>query len=236
MRVDCVDLDGAVEQIEGLLQGDGGLVITVNPEIVMHARRDGAYARLLSSAALALADGVGVVWAARRAGCRDLSRVTGVDLVEALAARAAEAGWRIFLVGAAPGVAERAGTVLEARHHGLRIAGTRAGSPDVAEDAATFRQIEEAKPSLVLVAYGFPAQELWIERMRRRSPHTVGIGVGGTFDYLAGDVRRAPGFLRRLGLEWLFRLLVQPWRARRMAVLPLYVLSVLWERPERPEI
>jgi N-acetylglucosaminyldiphosphoundecaprenol N-acetyl-beta-D-mannosaminyltransferase len=231
VRVDDLDTEGTLDRIEELLAAGGHhLVATVNPEFVMLARRDPAFHRLLDSAALCLPDGWGVTWAARRQGRSLATRVTGVDLIPLLAKRAAERGWRLFLLGAAPGVAESVAALLRAEHPALAIAGSHAGVAGPEGDEESLRLIAAAHPDIVLVAYGAPRQELWIARNLAHLEAGVGIGVGGAFDYLSGSVRRAPAWMRRAGLEWLYRLLRQPWRARRMAVLPLFALEVLRAR------
>jgi N-acetylglucosaminyldiphosphoundecaprenol N-acetyl-beta-D-mannosaminyltransferase len=229
VRVDCVGLDGAVAAIGSLIaeRGPTRLVATVNPEFIMRARVDDQFRTALESAALCVADGIGVVWAMRRMGCPQYERVSGSDLVPVLARACAERGWRPFLLGARPGVAEEAAYRLEAGNPGLHVAGTHAGSPRPEDDDDTVRRVSAARPDVLLVAYGAPQQELWIARNRSRLDVPVAIGVGGTLDFLAGRVRRAPRFLRRAHLEWLWRLLLQPARARRMAVLPAYALAVL---------
>jgi N-acetylglucosaminyldiphosphoundecaprenol N-acetyl-beta-D-mannosaminyltransferase len=201
-------------------------VATVNPEFVMHARRDPEFARVLDSAALSLPDGSGVVWAARRQGCALTQAVTGVDLVEPLAALCARRGWRLFLLGAGPGVADELAEKLEAAHPGLSV-GHHAGHPDAWADDDAIEAIRRVLPHILLVAFGAPKQESWIERAGRRVDTPVAIGVGGAFDYLTGRVPRAPAWMRRVGLEWTFRLVRQPWRARRMAVLPAFAFDVL---------
>jgi N-acetylglucosaminyldiphosphoundecaprenol N-acetyl-beta-D-mannosaminyltransferase len=192
----------------------------------MRARVDHEFARVLESADLCLADGSGVVWAARRQGCDISSPVTGVDLISPLAELCARREFRLFLLGAAPGVAAALASRLRSSVPALDVA-THSGSPDPESDEETLALIASHKPHVLLVAYGHPAQELWIDRLKDRLEVTVGIGVGGAFDYLTGRVPRAPAWMRRAGLEWLFRLVRQPWRIRRMAVLPLYALRVL---------
>jgi len=229
VRVDCLNMAGAVDAIARMV-GDHGttrLVATVNPEFVMRARVDEPFREALESAALCLADGIGVVWAMRRQGCPQYERVSGSDLVPLLAARCARRGWRPFLLGSRPGVAAEAARRLEADNPGLQVAGVHVGSPGPEEDDETLRRVGAARPDLLLVAYGAPHQELWIARNLSRLDVPVAIGVGGTFDFLAGRVRRAPGWMRRMHLEWLWRLALQPARVRRMAVLPAYALAVL---------
>lgn len=228
VRVDVVDIPGAVEVIAGLIAGGGHhLVATVNPEFIMRARADDRFAALLESASLCIADGWGVLWASRRLGLPLPERVAGSDLIAPLAERAAAAGWKVFLLGAGPGVAAAAADRLRARFPGLLIVGTHAGEAGPQGDAETIALLDRAGPQLVLVAYGAPKQEYWIARNLARLPAGVGIGVGGAFDFITGRVARAPVWMRRAGLEWLFRLLRQPWRARRMAVLPRFAIEVM---------
>ena len=232
VRVDCVDMAGTMARIGELVERAGpcAQLATVNPEFVMHARADPDFAAILERCDLCLADGIGVVWAARRSGCRLRERVTGSDLLPRLAAECARSGWRPFFLGAMPGVAEEAARRLAAAHPGFQVAGTYSGRPDPSGDAEALARIEAARPDLLLVAYGHPRQERWIARNRDRLPVPVAIGVGGSFDFAAGRVHRAPAWMRRIHLEWFFRLLLQPWRARRMAVLPLFTVRVLTSR------
>lgn len=211
---------------------DGGLhlVATVNPEFVMRAQNDRDFARILESADMCLPDGVGVVWAARRAGCPQREPVAGSDMLPLLAELCARRGYRMFLLGAAPGVADDLAAQLRARHPALQVA-AHAGTPDASGDAESLALIQRHGTQVLLVAYGAPKQEAWIDRLRGRLDVAVAIGVGGAFDYATGRVPRAPAWMRRAGLEWLHRLGRQPWRIRRMAVLPVYALKVLRTGP-----
>ena len=220
-------MPAALERIEQLVEGGGPhQVATVNPEFVMRAQKDRAFARVLEGADLCLPDGVGVVWAARRQGCDLREPVAGVDLVHPLAAMCARHGWRLFLLGAAPGVAGELATRLRAANRGLEV-NAHSGDPDPAHDFETLHRIHDHRADVLLVAFGAPAQELWIDRLKNRMGVAMAIGVGGAFDYLTGRVPRAPLWMRRARLEWLARLVRQPWRVRRMAVLPVYALKVL---------
>jgi len=209
-------------RIEELIESGGPhLVATVNPEFVMRARKDREFARVLDGA-----DGTGVVWAARRQGCEVREPVAGVDLVQPLAAMCSRRGFRLFLLGAAPGVAADLAASLRDANPGLEVA-AHAGSPDSSDDVETVHRIHDHRAQVLLVAYGAPAQELWFDRLQGRLEVSVAIGVGGAFDYLTGRVPRAPAWMRRAGMEWLGRLVRQPWRVRRMAVLPVYAIKVL---------
>jgi N-acetylglucosaminyldiphosphoundecaprenol N-acetyl-beta-D-mannosaminyltransferase len=227
VRVDCLDMGAALAQIERLVE-DGGhhLIATVNPEFVMSAQKDREFARVLESADLCLPDGVGVVWAARRQGCRISTAVPGVDLVPHLAAMCARRGFRLFLLGAQPGVAADLASRLRAEHPGLQVE-SHPGSADPSSDAESLKMIRDHQTQVLLVAFGAPKQELWIDRLKDQLEFSVAVGVGGAFDYLAGRVPRAPVWMRRAGLEWLHRLVRQPWRARRMAALPAFAVKVL---------
>lgn len=190
----------------------------------MRARRDAGLAHVIRAARLVTPDGMGILWAMRLAGRRVPERVTGVDLTLALAERAAEAGYPIFLLGAGPGVAQAAAEALSERFPGLRVAGCWGGSPRPRDDAEAVARIQASGARLALVAYGAPAQELWIARNLPALPGVVAVGVGGALDMLAGRIPRAPRWMRAAGLEWLFRLWRQPWRWRRMLALPHFAL------------
>ena len=232
VAVDDLDEDAAVERIDGFIVAGGPHhVVTVNPEFVMEARRNGAFRRVLAAADLATPDGFGLLLVARWRGRPLRGRVTGVALVDRLAALAAERGYTLFLLGAAPGVAERAALALEQRCPGLRVAGCYAGSPRRADEPDIRARVAAARPDILLVAYGHPAQDLWIARNQPLLRVPVAIGVGGAFDYIAGVVPRAPAWMRRLGLEWLYRLVRQPRRWRRiLTAVPLFLWAALRER------
>ena len=152
--------------------------------------------------------------------------VAGSDMVPLLAAMCERRGFPLFLLGAAPGVADELASRLRSEHPDLQVA-AHSGNPDPSDDAETLRLIHEHHTQVLLVAYGHPKQELWIDRLKHRLGVAMAMGVGGTFDYLTGRVPRAPEWMRKAGLEWAYRLWKQPWRARRMAVLPLYTIKVL---------
>jgi N-acetylglucosaminyldiphosphoundecaprenol N-acetyl-beta-D-mannosaminyltransferase len=219
-------MDEALGRIEGFVdEGGPHLVATVNPEFVMRANEDKEFARVLESADLCLPDGTGVVWAARRQGCTMQGPVAGVDMVALLAAMCARRGFPLFLLGAAPGVADELAAKLRSENPGVKVA-SHPGAPDPSEDAETLKLIHEHNTQVLLVAFGHPKQELWVDRLKNRLGVAVAIGVGGAFDYLTGRVPRAPEWMRKAGLEWSYRLWKQPWRARRMKVLPVFALKV----------
>ncbi len=232
--VDNVTMAQAVEQIAAFAAADSfHHVVTVNPEFIMAARRDPAFAAVLKGADLAVPDGIGLIWAARWRRTPLGQRVAGVDLVDEIAATAARRGLRLYLLGAQPGVAQATADILVKRHPGLAVAGVYAGSPDVREEQVIVSLIRAVRPHILLVAYGAPQQDLWIARNRQRLGVGVAMGVGGAFDFISGRARRAPRWMQRYGLEWLHRLYHEPWRWRRMLALPRFVVAVLSEKQRR---
>jgi N-acetylglucosaminyldiphosphoundecaprenol N-acetyl-beta-D-mannosaminyltransferase len=205
-------------------------VCTINPEFMMIARQDVNFRNILNRADLCVPDGVGLLWAARRRGHPLPERVTGSDGVPKIAERAALTGWRLFFLGAAPGVADKAADILYTRYPGLSIVGIHSGSPAPDEEDAIVQMVNDSGADILFVAYGAPEQDKWIARNLPRLQVKMAMGVGGAFDFIAGVVPRAPLWMRRMGLEWLFRLYLQPWRIRRMLRLPCFVLAVILEK------
>ncbi len=224
VRVDDVTYAQALGILRRAIQERRPHVVTTpNPEFAMLARRAAEFRAALDRAALNIPDGIGLVLAARLAGDRLRAHVQGTDLVLLLAADSAARAERWFLLGGRGDVAERAARVLERDFPGLRIAGAMPGSPLVQDDAAVCAAVRAAgRVDVLLVAYGAPKQEYWLDRNLVALGIPVGIGVGGVFDYVSGSVRRAPEWVRRLHFEWCYRLITQPWRWRRQLALPLF--------------
>jgi len=228
VRVDDVTGDETLALVERFIgERTPHQICTVNPEFIMAAQRDAAFRDVINNATLCPPDGVGVLWAARRLGHPLRERVGGTDMAERIAARAAQLGWRMYFLGAAPGVAEQAAMVLQTRYPGLAVVGTFAGSSALSEENAIVERIRAARPDVLLVAFGAPMQDVWIARNQPRLQAPVGMGVGGAFDFIAGVTRRAPRWVQRLGFEWLHRLIHEPWRWRRQLALPRFVWRVL---------
>lgn len=238
MGFDPLPAEGALAVATRWLSEGAGLrlVVTANPETVMKARRLRELAAALRRADLVVADGVGVVWASRRLGRALPGRVPGIELAEGLLAHCAAAGHPVFLLGGRPAsarrpaVAERAARALARRWPGLEVCGTWHGYFGPQEEPAVLQVVSRARPALLLCGMGCPRQELWLARHAAFLDGcgvTVAIGVGGALDVWAGDVRRAPAFLRRAGLEWLWRLVQQPRRLGRQLQLVRFALEVL---------
>ena len=223
-----VTYEGLLDLVTNFVaSGSPHQICTANPEFVMTAQRDPQFMAVLRSADLVLADGAGLLWAAKRQSRELPERVTGSDGIYRLAERAAQVGWKIYLLGAAPGIAERTAEILQQRYPGLHIAGTFAGSPSEADYPEIAARIKNTDPDILLVAYGAPKQDLWIAEHMQDLQTPVNIGIGGAFDHVTGARRRAPNWLIRLNLEWLWRLITQPWRWRRQLELPQFVWRVL---------
>lgn len=224
--VDDLTMPAALDRLDSFVQtgratGRTHQVATINTDFVVKALDDPELRQTLQECDMATADGMPLVWGGRMLGVPLEGRVTGADLVPALAARAAERGYSLFLLGAAPGVAERAAAALRAQSPDLQIAGILAPpvQPLDQMDPAIVTSIRAAKPDILLVAFGNPKQEKWIARHAAELGVPVMIGVGGTLDFLAGRMRRAPLWMQRAGLEWLFRLLQEPGRLWRRYVV-----------------
>lgn len=217
----------------GGLSGSGGeagvtaAAVSFNPELVVRAQGDPAAAEALLAADLRYPDGVGVVWAAGRRGARGVERVPGIELAERVLAGAAGEGLGVYLLGAAPGVAEAAAEALRGRYPGLWVAGTGHGYFGAGEEPDVVAAVRASGAVILLAALGAPRQELFIHRNRHALGARVALGVGGSFDVWSGRVRRAPGWARSLGVEWLYRLAVDPRRFRRQLALPVFVGRVL---------
>jgi N-acetylglucosaminyldiphosphoundecaprenol N-acetyl-beta-D-mannosaminyltransferase len=202
-------------------------ICTVNPEFIMLAQHDAEFKRILHQSGLNLPDGIGVVWAAKRLGHPLRERVAGSDLVELIADRAQRTGWRIFLLGAAEGVAAQAALILRERYPQANIVGAYAGSPRPEDEADIAARIRSSQADVLLVAYGAPKQDKWIARNIEQTDVAVAMGIGGSLDFIVGAQKRAPQWMQRAGLEWLYRLLREPWRWRRQLALPKFVWQVL---------
>lgn len=224
VRFHAVTERQAIEHIlRELDAGNGGFVVTPNLDHLRRYRSDVPFAALISEASLVLADGTPVVWASRLAGTPLPERVAGSDLISSLSSAAAEAGRSVFLLGGAPGTADAAAAVLVGRHPTLKIVGTACPpmgfEDDPAEMLKLIEQLRAAKPDIVFVALGSPKQEFLIDRIGRTLPQTWWLGVGISLSFLCGEVKRAPRWLQRCGLEWTHRLVQEPRRLFKRYIL-----------------
>lgn len=227
VQVDAVTMAEAVEIVEKLIAaGKPSIVATANAEMLMRATKDAELKAVLNAAELVVPDGAGTVWAAHHLGYKMPERVAGFDLVQELMKLAPSKSQRIFLFGAAAGIADKAKAKAEELYRGINIVGTRNGFFTAADESEIVAQIRAAKPDILLAALGVPKQEKWLAAHKAELKVPVSIGVGGTFDVMAGVVKRAPKWMQRAKLEWLFRAMLQPSRAGRLIALPKFVLKV----------
>lgn len=228
--VHAINMQQATQYLKQKMNsGQKQFVIAQNPEKIMKSRTDEELSSILEEkATLLIADGVGLVIAGRILGLPPIPRVTGVGLFEEMIKVANQEKKRIFLYGASPEVNKKAGEILQQRNPNLQVVGTQDGFEKDTE--LIIQRIQEAKPDFLFVALGTPRQEKWIAQYLDQLPVQLVMGVGGSFDVLTGNVKRAPVWMQKLGIEWLHRLLKQPTRAGRMVNLPRFLWQVLKSR------
>lgn len=227
VTVDAITMADAVARVEKYMDEKAGvLVATANAEMIMRATHDSELKKILNEAALVVPDGAGTVWAAHHLGYEMPERVAGYDLAQELMRQAPAKKRRIFFFGSAPGVAEKAKAKAERLYPGIEIVGVRNGFFSEKDESVIIAEIKAAKPDLLLAALGVPKQEKWLYKHRHELAVPVAIGVGGTLDVMAGVMKRAPYWMQKAKLEWLFRGMLQPKRAGRLLALPKFVLKV----------
>lgn len=227
---DNVTMDEALDRAMELVAENGvpHLVVTPNAEIVQQAGKDEEFSHLIAGADLVIPDGIGVIYASKILGRPLKGRVPGCDFAAGLMERMAKSGHRLFLLGAKPGVAEEAAEKLTAAHPGLVICGTHDGY--FKDDAVAAEAVRNAQADVVFVCLGAPRQEKWIVANGAAAGASLYIGLGGSLDVFAGRVERAPEGWQKLGLEWLYRAIKQPQRLKRVAKLPLFLVSAVGAR------
>ena len=226
---DDLTMDEAVETAWALMgERRAAYVVTPNPEIVMACRADPEARSAVAAADLTVADGIGVIYGAKILKTPLKQKIPGIDLTSRLLSRMAGEGKSVFLLGAKPGVAEKAAKNLEDNYPGLLIAGTHDGY--FKEDGPVVEAINAASPDLLLVCLGAPKQEKWMHENAAKLAAGLMIGAGGSIDVFAGTAERAPEGWRKAGLEWLYRLLKEPKRIGRMMKLPKFLLCVMFRK------
>jgi N-acetylglucosaminyldiphosphoundecaprenol N-acetyl-beta-D-mannosaminyltransferase len=228
VRIDVMDRTGALAKCRSFLyDAKQHQIATVNPELIMEASKNSRFKKVLNDCDLCLADGVGVVWATKILEGLKIERIPGVDLILELSSLAAEGGFGVFLLGGRNGAAERTAQELRGKHPNLRIAGYSESL-----DSLILIQKGIKTADIVFVALGAPKQEIWIaENLPNLRKVKIAMGVGGSFDFISGKIKRAPRPVRSLGLEWLWRFMRQPWRmARIIRSVIIFPLTVVLTR------
>lgn len=215
--------------VERIKKGQRTHVVTANPEVVILARENASYQHILDQAYV-VPDGIGIIYAAKWSNLPIRERITGIELLEAMMRMADQYGWKVYLLGASPDVNQLAAEQLASRYSNASIVGHRDGYFQKDDETHIVKEISEQKPHLLFVALGAPRQEQWIAKYWEDLQVPLVMGVGGSFDVLAGKVKRAPWVWQRVHLEWLYRLLSQPSRWKRQLAIPQFVFSVLWEK------
>lgn len=229
VNVDAVTMPQAVERVINLIvAGKPSIVATANAEMLLNSTHDAQLKDILNAASLVVPDGAGTVWAARHLGHSMPERVAGFDLVQELMKVAPAHDLKFFLFGAAPGIADKAKLKAESLYPGIKIVGTRNGYFKAEDEPDIIAQIKNSRADILLAALGVPKQEKWLAKYKDKDKLNVpvSIGVGGTFDVMAGVVKRAPLWMQKARLEWLFRAMLQPSRAGRLIALPKFVWKV----------
>ena len=228
VKVHTLTIDKTLDILEKLtLDREPHMVITLNTEMVMLAQRNASFREIINNASLIIPDSMGLVWASRILGDKLPERIPGVDIVQHFGRIAGQNRFRLFLLGAAPGIAEQVAKIFQHRYQGVDIVGTYAGSPKLDEEEKICDMVNRSKAQVLLVAYKVPEQEFWIARNLNKLHVSIVMNVGGTFDFIAGVTKRAPKWMQNAGLEWFFRLVQQPQRWRRMLALPHFALKVI---------
>ena len=231
VEFDDMDIVEAVELAMGFMEERRcAYAVTPNPEIVLECRKNRKLAAAVRAADMVLPDGVGVIYASRILGTPIKNRLPGIDFASALMARMSECGKKVFLLGAKSGVAELAAERVTERYPGLEICGVNDGYFAQEDNELVLEKINALSPDLILVCLGAPRQEIWMKNNAELLNAGLMIGLGGAMDVYAGVVERAPRKWRKLGLEWLYRLIKEPRRIKRMIKLPGILFAALWRR------
>jgi N-acetylglucosaminyldiphosphoundecaprenol N-acetyl-beta-D-mannosaminyltransferase len=239
--MDNLTMEETLQRVEGFIaDGSPHQHVVVNVDKLVKASRDPELRRIINECALINVDGMPVVWASRLLGRPIKERVAGVDLFEALMARAAQKGWRVFLLGAREEVVSKVASTYQHKYRGLTLAGYRNGYWTLDEEAGVVEQIAAARADLLFVAISSPKKEHFLGQYQARMKIPFAMGVGGTFDVAVGKVKRAPVWMQRWGLEWFYRFLQEPRRMFRryfiddMAFVKLFVKEALGRSPAPP--
>lgn len=230
---DAITMKEAVKRVIGFLNEEYlHTVFTCNPEIVMEAKNNESFLSIINKGDLVVADGIGVVIGSRILKHPLPERVAGYDLVQNVLNIIKDSDKKVYFFGAAPGVAKKAADNMIKKYPGLQIVGSHDGYFDEEEEKKILEEIRSLQPDLLLIGLGAPKQEKWIFTNKDQLNIKVAIGVGGSFDVMSGQIKRAPKLFIKLGLEWFYRLITQPTRFKRMMRLPIFLVDVFIHRKD----
>ena len=259
VKIDPVTKEEAINRLDELMgRKSKSIVCTVNTEFIVRAQNDQEFREIINNSGMNLADGIGVLWAAKFLSLKTNKdsifayfslvlkwftslcliifypkyfsdpipeRLSGSDFIWSVAKYARDKNYKLFLLGGGATVAERAALELQTKVYGLKVAGVHSGNPEQTEEI--IEAINKSKADILLVAYGAPKQEKWLHENLKKTSCKIGIGLGGTFDFVAGVKKRAPKIMQTLGLEWFFRLILEPKRFIRQLALPKFMIMIL---------
>ncbi len=239
VKVNNISVDEGIEKVKGYLKGDElKSIYTPNPEIIMGAKEKPDFKDLINRGDLVTADGIGLIYACKIKKRPLKGRVTGLDLSYELLKLANENSYSLYLLGGKEGVSQKAAENIKKDYPNIRIGGfhhgyfkgSHLGLKDQEEENEIIKEINMAKPDIIFVGLGFPKQELWIDTNKARINGKVIIGNGGVMDVLSGNVKKAPDFIRKIGFEWLYRLIKEPSRIKRQLILPKFMINIIFNR------
>lgn len=226
VKVHRLTMDVAVKKAQEFIEsGEPHMIVTADASGVVLAQTDEEFREIVNTADMVTPDSAGMLWASRKFGTPLPERVSGIDVAQHICGLAAEKGYKLFLLGAAPGVAEAAAENLIKQHPGLKIVGIHDGFFN--EDEPIVKQVRESGAQVLFAAMGIPKQEKWITKYKDQLGVNLAIGLGGSFDVFSGNVKRAPQWMRRHGLEWVYRLVANPKKITKVASLPKFVMLVI---------
>ena len=224
---DVLTMKEAVSKVMAMMDGDKqNIICTPNPEIVVEAQNDSELMGILKEADLVVMDGTGITWAYKKMTGKSAQRVAGYDLVQNVFAEMKDTGYTAYFFGGKPGVAEKAARNMIKAYPGLKIVGCHDGYFSSDEEDKIILELKRLSPNFLLVGLGAPKQEKWIYNNIRLTGAKIGIGVGGCFDVMAGEIKRAPEIMQKMHLEWFYRLIKQPSRLGRMMRIPKFMSMV----------
>lgn len=228
VNIDKVTMEQAFTRAKEYMKSTGlNIIYTPNSEIIMHAKNNKKFKETLNNADMLIADGIGVVIASKILGNPLNERVAGYDLLTKIINHRYEKNLNVFLFGGKPEVVEEAGKKIRSLNNTINICGYNSGYFNIAHEDEIIDKINDSNPDVLFVALGAPRQEEWIDRNKHKINSKLCMGVGGSFDILAGVSKRAPKLFIKFGLEWLYRLIKEPWRFVRMLNLPKFIINVV---------
>lgn len=226
--LDKVDYTSALDKAKDFLAGSKPkIIMTPNAEIIIYAQKNKDFKDVLNKADMLLPDGIGVVIASKILKNPLKERTTGFDFMVSLLRLAQKENHSVFLLGGRPGVAKKAADNIKKSYPNIKIIGTHHGYFDKTDEVEIIETINQIKPDLIFIALGAPKQELFMTKYKDKLNCKIAMGVGGSLDVLSGQTKRAPKLMQKLGLEWLFRLIMQPSRLKRIGALPLFLIKVI---------